>query len=108
METQRLKRLFNFLENNPSDTFVLFAIAQEYAKMEEWLEAESYFYKLLSLDEKYGGAYYHLAKVYENKGDIVKAIEVYRKGILINQEIKDMHAVGELRQALSLIDEDAD
>lgn len=107
METQRLVRLFDFFEKNPNDTFVLFAIAQEYAKIEQYEKAETYFSKLLDTDENYGGAYYHLGKLHENKGDINKAIETYTKGIEINKKLKDHHAVGELQTALSLIDEDA-
>ncbi|MEX0811361.1 MAG: tetratricopeptide repeat protein [Chitinophagales bacterium] len=108
METQRLKRLFDFLEKNPTDTFVLFAIAQEYFKQQDFQNAEKYFRKLIEVDENYGGAYYHLAKVYESTGAHDQAVETYKKGIEVNKRIKDMHTVGELQQALTLIEDDAE
>ena len=107
METQRLKQLFDFHEKNPEDTFVVFALAQELLKKGDLERSEEFFNKLLRIDEKYGGAYYHLGKLYEKKGEMGKAVKIYKKGIDINSTLGDQHAVGELNQALLNIDEDA-
>lgn len=104
METQRIKQLFDFHKKDPNNTFVLFAIAQEYLKLEKTEEAEKYFKELLEIDQDYGGAYYHLGKLYELKGEKDKAVNTYKEGIAINQKIGDQHAVGELNQALLLLD----
>lgn len=108
METQRLKQLFAFLEKAPDDTFVLFAIAQEYFKQHNFDNAEKYYLKLIDTDENYGGVYYHLGKLYEVKGKYDKAVSIYNKGIEVNRRINDIHAVNELQQALNLIDDDAE
>ncbi|HOY42254.1 MAG TPA: tetratricopeptide repeat protein [Chitinophagales bacterium] len=99
MHTIRIERLKSLIVDNPNDTFALFALAKEYEKVGELENAVQLFEKLLVVDEKYIGAYYHLAKVYEQLDEVKKALNIYEKGILTAQELKDTHALSELKNA---------
>ena len=57
------------------------------------------FEKLLVIDKKYVGAYYHLAKVYEQLDEIKKALNIYEAGILVAQDLNNLHALSELKNA---------
>lgn len=106
-DSKRLKQLFAFLDNNPNDTFVLFALAKEYEKLEDQKKALEYYLKLLEVDINYVGAYYHLGKLYELQGLIEKAFFTYKKGMLIAKKAGDQHALSELAGAkLALGDDD--
>jgi tetratricopeptide (TPR) repeat protein len=99
MHTNRIERLKSLIVDNPNDTFALFALAKEYEKVEELENAVQLFEKLLVVDEKYIGVYYHLAKVYEQLDEVKKALNIYETGILTAQELKDTHALSELKNA---------
>lgn len=103
MKKERLKSLFDLLKNNEKDSFLNFAIAQEYLTMGNKKEALIYFEKLLANDPDYIGTYYHLGKLYEEFGKNNLAINTYQKGLKITRQQKDMHAHQELESALSLI-----
>ena len=99
MHTNRMERLKSLIVDNPNDTFVLFALAKEYDKLGELENSAQLFEKLLVVDAKYIGAYYHLAKVYEQLDEVKKALNIYETGILVAQELKDMHSLSELKNA---------
>ena len=63
--TSRLNQLLEFQNNNPKDSFILFALAKEYEKLEERDEALAHYLKLVEMDVNYVGTYYHLGKLYE-------------------------------------------
>lgn len=84
---------------NPNDTFALFALAKEYEKQQKWNDVVQLFEKLLVVDDKYIGVYYHLAKTYEQLNEINKALNIYERGILEAQKLQDLHALSELKNA---------
>ena len=98
-----LKKMY---EENPTDSFVLFALAKEHQNLNENQTSLGYFQKLLKVDENYVGAYYHLGKLYESMEDLEKAMSTYRKGMQIAGDQGDQHARSELAGALMNIDED--
>lgn len=103
----RLEKLLRFLEENPGDSFLLFAIAKEYEKNGNDDEALLYFEKLEAEDEGYVGLYYHLGKLWERRSAPAKAFRVYSKGMEIARKAGDQHALSELAGArLILGDED--
>ena len=105
MKKERLKALFDLLKNNEKDSFLNFAIAQEYLKLGDREEALIYFEKLLKNDPDYVGTYYHLGKLYEEFGKMDLAIKAYQTGIEVARRQRDMHTLQELEGALSLIAE---
>lgn len=106
MDSNRLKQLYQFLQDRPSDEFLLFAIAKEYEGLGNEEKAESYYLKLQDVNPKYVGTYYHLGKLYERAEDFEIALLTYEKGMEIAKNIGDRHAYGELQGAKDLISEE--
>lgn len=88
-----------FLQANPSDSFVQHALALEYIKLGDELKARVLFEKILAADENYIGSYYHLAKLLERIQETDAAIAVYEKGMERAKAAGDNHAYSELRSA---------
>jgi Tfp pilus assembly protein PilF len=95
----RIKQLEEFLKEQPNDSFLKHALALEYIKLNELASAEKLFKEILHYDENYYGSYYHLAKLYERTNQTALAISTYEKGIAICKNLKENHALGELKSA---------
>lgn len=105
--TTRLDQLLSLHNNNPTDSFLLFAIAKEYEKLEQTERALNYYLDLLKGDPDYVGTYYHLGKLYEHLAEPEKAFATYTNGMQIAKQQKDQHALSELAGArLNLGDEE--
>ncbi|WP_020526967.1 tetratricopeptide repeat protein [Flexithrix dorotheae] len=98
MKEERLKKLYEFLENDPHDPFTIYAIASELV-FEKPKEALKYFTRLLNEHPDYVATYYHAAHLFVELGNREKAEEVYKKGIAICQEKQELHALAELQSA---------
>ncbi|MCO4291534.1 tetratricopeptide repeat protein [Solitalea sp. MAHUQ-68] len=101
MQISRLEQLQQFLVNEPNDSFLKYAIATEYLKLNDTDQALSYFTDLVSTDENYVGTYYHLGKLYEKLNRKTDAEATYKKGLIIARKAGNMHAASELQQALN-------
>ena len=99
MTTDRLNTLLQLVKENPEDTFVLFAIAQEYKQAADFSTAITWYNKLRKVDGNYIGLYYHLADAYAQSGDSDAAFSTYEQGVRIAREINDQHALSELLNA---------
>jgi Tfp pilus assembly protein PilF len=95
----RINKLQEFLNANPSDSFVQHALALEYVKLGDEAKAKTLFEHLLAADENYIGSYYHLAKLLERIQETDGAIAVYEKGMQKAKEAGDNHTYSELRSA---------
>ncbi|AFM02942.1 hypothetical protein Fleli_0466 [Bernardetia litoralis DSM 6794] len=76
----RINQLLQFLEKEPNDTFLLYAIATEYLKTDTQKGLE-YFENLLQNHADYLPTYYHAAELYANLEEYEKANQTYLKGI---------------------------
>ena len=65
MTTSRLQHIQEMLKNEPEDSFLNYALALEYAKVDDVKKAIELIEKLLLQNENYLGAYYQLGKYYE-------------------------------------------
>jgi Tfp pilus assembly protein PilF len=99
MDTARLEKLFNMLKDEPGDSFLKYAIATEYVKLNDDQKALHYYFDILTNDENYVGAYYHLAKLYERIFQKDSAEQTYKKGMMIARKLNDNHAYAELQSA---------
>jgi len=99
MQNNRLSKLLEFLSNDSSDPFVLYAIATEYNVINDKKNAFHYYFKLIDEHPDYVGTYYHLGKLYEKEGEKEKAIETYQKGMIKARAKRDMHSFSELQGA---------
>lgn len=99
MNTKRLEQLINMREEDPKDPFLIYAIAMEYAKIENFDEAILNYELLVNEHENYIGTYYHLGKLYETLKILDKAEHIYEKGLAVAKRIADHHAHAELLSA---------
>jgi len=95
----RIEKLRQYLEENPSDSFLQHALALEHVKLGEEEKAEDLFREILTREPGYVGSYYHLAKLYERMGKTEDAIRTYERGMEEAKKAGDNHAFGELRGA---------
>ena len=111
MEMNRLAKLLEFIQNEPNDEFLKYALATEYLRLNETDKALSYYEDLVNNHPNYTGTYYHLGKLYEALNRKQDAINIYERGMQITKEKRDNHALSELqavyREAIGY-DEDDD
>ncbi len=99
MQNPRLDKLFEFLEADQNDSFLLYAIATEYNVQNDSENALKYYLKLTENHPDYVGTYYHLGKLQEKLDDKDKAVAAYQKGMEVARAKRDMHALSELQGA---------
>ncbi len=102
---ERIEKLKSFLHEHPGDSFLKHALALEYVKLGDDINARRIFEELLISDAGYVGSYYHLGKLFERLGDETAAVGVYDQGLVVAKDAGDQHAYRELkaaREALSL------
>jgi Tfp pilus assembly protein PilF len=102
---ERIEKIMELMRHNPGDSFLKHALALEYIKAGEEDKAQGLFEELLRADPGYVGSYYHLAKLFERRGNKTDAIVWYEKGIEAAKHANDAHALNELRAAYEDITE---
>ena len=95
----RLETLKEYLIKSPGDAFLQHAMALEYIKLADDVQARTLFENILTNDPGYTGSYYHLAKLLERTGDTDEAIRVYEQGMAACKKAGDTHAYNELQAA---------
>ncbi|HKG07122.1 MAG TPA: tetratricopeptide repeat protein [Pedobacter sp.] len=99
MQSTRLAKLLEFLESDPNDPFVLYALATEYNTSQDTERALEYYNKLVKEHPDYVGTYYHLGKLLEKNNNSEQALSIYQKGMAVARNKRDMHAFSELQGA---------
>ncbi|RZA02712.1 MAG: tetratricopeptide repeat protein [Sphingobacteriaceae bacterium] len=111
MAIDRLAKLLEFIQNEPNDEFLKYALATEYLRLNETDKALFYYEDLVNNHPNYTGTYYHLGKLYEALNRKDDAVKIYEKGMEITKQKRDNHAFAELqavyREAIGY-DEDDD
>lgn len=102
MNSDRLKHLQKFTEDDPGDPFNWYALALEYLHSDP-AEAMKLFDKLLLEFEDYLPSYYMSATQWAYQGNIEKAAGVFRKGIRVAERQRDTRTASELRSGLEEI-----
>jgi tetratricopeptide (TPR) repeat protein len=97
----RLSTLLQMLAAEPTDAFLLFAIAKEYESTGDDLQALDFYTQCRTHNPEYVGLFYHLAKLYERKGDIDTAVAVYDAGMGVAKAQNNRHAHNEMAIARS-------
>ncbi|MXV15104.1 tetratricopeptide repeat protein [Hufsiella ginkgonis] len=97
MQRNRLQKLLEFLEQEPSDPFLKYALATEYLRLNEADTALTYYEDLVNNHPAYVGTYYHLGKLYEAMERKADAIRTYENGMAAARDAGDNHALSELR-----------
>lgn len=105
MDDSRLQQLQAMLAQEPDDSFLIYALALEYAKSNNVNKAIEVLENLIGKDAAYLGSYYQLGKYYEQTEQLQKAADIYTQGIAIAQQQNNKKILGELNTALLLLDE---
>lgn len=105
MNTERLAKLQEMIEQKPGDAFLWYAVALEYAQAGNAHEAIARLMKVLEKFPEYLPAYYQLAQLLENTGQSVEAREVYKQGIVLAEKQNDLKTYRELQTALQLLED---
>ncbi len=102
--TDRLPKILTMLEKTPADAFLLYAAGIEYRKARDFPQAVAMFDRTIAADPKYCYAFYQKGQTLEDAGDSQQAAEAYRAGIAAARAAGDGKALGELQQALDIIE----
>lgn len=102
MQEERLKILFQYLEEEPNEPFNVYAIAMEYMN-KDVQKAKFYLEKLLIEHPDYVPTYYHAAAVYVELEDYIKAEQTYLLGIEKAHHQQSTKAFDELKRAYRML-----
>jgi tetratricopeptide (TPR) repeat protein len=81
---------------DPNDPFVLYGLAQEYAKQRDLSSALAMYDRCLQVDPHYCYAYFHKARALHEAGDESGALRTIDQGIGAARAASDHHALQEL------------
>jgi Tfp pilus assembly protein PilF len=95
----RIETLKEYLQKSPGDNFLQHALALEYIKLGNDIDARKLFEEILERDAEYVGSYYHLARLLERNGENEQAIKWYEKGMEAAKKAGDNHSYNELQMA---------
>ena len=108
MSTDRLALLEGMHAENPTDAFLLFALAKEHEKRGDGPAAMRFYLRLAEQHPDYVGNYYHLGKAYEATQEIERAFFTYKRGMEVARAAGDQHAYNELAAAKLFLGDDED
>lgn len=80
----RIEVFKQMIESDPSNTMVLFGLANEYLKAEDFQNAALTLEDYLARADDEGAAYGMLARAYEKIGEREKAKSAYEKGVEVS------------------------
>ena len=109
MPANHIEELKKYLEEDPDDSFTMYALALELVKIESYAEARTVFSGLLEKHPGYLPAYYHFGKLLEKNNNPAEANDMYLKGIDLAQKKNDLKTMNEIKEAfksLNGIEED--
>lgn len=98
-----IAQLEKLLTADPRDTFVLYALAQEFGKQREHERAIEFYDRCLAVDPHYCYAYYHKARSLESlkRADELKA--TLEAGLRAAKEAQDRKALSEISSYLATL-----
>ena len=102
MDLERVKTLEKLLAMDPADAFSPYALGLEYVASEPERSLE-YFQQALTRDQDFVGAYFQLAKLEVERGNLDLARDWFGKAKAAAERTQDWHAHGEIEDALDEI-----
>ncbi|MCB9233153.1 MAG: tetratricopeptide repeat protein [Bacteroidia bacterium] len=89
-----------FLQEEPGDAFLKYAVAQEYLGMEKWAEARAWFERVLAEHPDYVATYYHLGRLLAMLGEVNNAVEILNLGLDVAEKEGDRKTKNEIAELL--------
>lgn len=103
--SERMNRLLEMLQKEPSDAFLNHALALEYLAIGNLETAKKIFEKVIAEQGQYLASYYQLGQTLEKLGENENAILIYRRGIELAKKQNNKKAMGELSEALWMLED---
>ncbi|MCZ2155777.1 MAG: hypothetical protein LC114_18070 [Bryobacterales bacterium] len=103
MPGKRLEMIQEMLKQNPTDSFLLYSLANEYKNEGDLPKAISGYRHLMEVNPDYVAAYFHCGMALEASGDTDAAATTYDQGIEVARRIGDGKTLGELQAARDLL-----
>lgn len=91
-----IAQLEKLLQADETDSFVLYALAQQHAKEAQHQEAVGYYDRCIEVEPSQHYAFFHKARSLESLGDAPGAVETLREGLSRAQSANDQKAAGEI------------
>jgi Tfp pilus assembly protein PilF len=100
---ERIAKLKSLLEADPNDSFGRYALALEYAALNDTAQAQRLLEELISHDPAYVPAYQHLGYLHQKLGQRDDAISMFKRGIEVATQRGNLLAKSEMQEALDEI-----
>jgi tetratricopeptide (TPR) repeat protein len=104
MNLKRIEILLQYIAEDSTDTFSYYALALEYQALGDINKAIAQLQQLKINVPNYLPTYYTLGKLLEQNNDVNEAIINYKLGVELARQLKDNKTLGELNEALLLLD----
>ena len=101
--TERMARIGAMLVDDPKDAFLRYGLALEYAGAGDDATAAGQLEELLA-DTPYVPAYLMAGQILNRLGEIPKAVEILRTGVIEARKQNNAHAAGEMEGLLASIE----
>lgn len=101
----RKEQLTQMLETEPNDVFLNYALAMEFLSGNNFEGAKQQLEKTLGLNETYLPCFYQLGQVAEKLALFDEAIAYYKKGLEIAKAQNNTKAMGEIKEALWMLED---
>lgn len=98
--SSRLETLHQFLQEDPNDAFIHYAIALEYIAEKQFPDAIAKFTGIITDNGTYVPAYHQLGLLFAQLNRTEEAVEIFERGIGVATTMGDMHARAEMQEAL--------
>src|SRR5215472_6584757 len=100
MGENRIEILKNLIAKDPANHFARYGLAMAYATAGDFAQAVEEYRQLIAADPNYVAAYYHGGQALERLGCTDEARQMYRRGIVVSEQIGDQHTRSELATVL--------
>lgn len=104
----RITQLKSMLEKDPNDSFCLYGLGMEYAKLGQHREAAAWFDRAIQSDPDHSYTYFHKARSQQAAGNLAEAAETLKIGMRRAKKVGDAKAAGEIGSYLDELDATAE
>jgi tetratricopeptide (TPR) repeat protein len=103
---ERIKKLKEIIQKDPTDAFSQYALALEYNGINEPLTAIEILEELLNRDAKYLPAYHQLGQLLGKMNKTQEAKKIYRTGVDLAVSQNDDKTAKEMREELEELEDE--